>query len=280
MDSDAETGDARLRFLRRVDDRRRPRVRRGVSLLPSLFTVGNLFCGYACVVYTMRGAYETAALLVGFAILLDMLDGRIARLTGTTSDFGVQFDSLADVVSFGIAPAVLTFAWGLAPLGRWGWAAGFIFVTAGALRLARFNIQSAAGGDKRYFVGMPIPTAAGVPAATVFAYPAGIADYRGSLIAMAIVLVPAVLMVSTIRFRSFKTIDLRSRRPYTVLMAVAAAIVLIVTEPRFVLLAMAYTYMVSAFIGLAITKLRAKDGPKDGGKSEQSPDSSRTPAAS
>ncbi len=234
-----------------------------MSLLPSLFTVGNLFCGYACVIYAMRGDFEAAAPFVGIAVVLDMLDGRIARLTGTTSDFGVQFDSLADVISFGIAPAVLTFAWGLAPLGRWGWAAGILFVTAAAMRLARFNIQSAAGGDKRYFAGMPSPAAAGVPAATVFAYPAGIADYRGSLVALAIVLVPAVLMVSTIRFRSFKTIDLRSRRPYTVLLLVAGALVLIATEPRWVLVALAYSYLASAFIGMAMTRLRAKDGPKD-----------------
>ncbi len=279
MDSDPDAS-ARLTFLRRVDDRKRPRVRRGVSLLPSLFTIGNLFCGYACVIYAMRGEYEAAAPFIGIAVVLDMLDGRIARLTGTTSDFGVQFDSLADVISFGIAPAVLTFGWGLAPLGRWGWAAGFLFVTAAAMRLARFNIQSAAGGDKRYFVGMPSPAAAGVPAATVFAYPAGIADYRGSLVALAIVLVPAVLMVSTIRFRSFKTIDLRSRRPYTVLLLVAGALVLIATEPRWVLVAMAYTYLASAFVGMALTRLRAKDGPKDGDKSEQPSDSSRTPAAS
>ena len=125
--------------------------------------MGNMFCGYACVVYAMRGEYETAAPFIGIAIVLDMLDGRIARLTGTASDFGVEFDSLADVISFGIAPAILSFAWGLAPLGRLGWAAGFLFVTAAAMRLARFNIQSAAGGDKRYFVGMPSPAAAGDP---------------------------------------------------------------------------------------------------------------------
>ncbi len=279
MSSDEGDAGTRLPFLRRVDDRRRPRIRRGVSLLPSLFTVGNLFCGYACVIYAMRGEYESAAPFIGIAVVLDMLDGRIARLTGTSSDFGVQFDSLADVISFGIAPAVLTFGWGLAPLGRWGWAAGFLFVTAAAMRLARFNIQSAAGGDKRYFVGMPSPAAAGVPAATVFAYPAGIADYRGSLVALAIVLVPAVLMVSTIRFRSFKTIDLRTRRPYTVLLLVAGALVLIATEPRWVLVGMAYTYLVSAFVGLAWTRLRAKEGVREGGKSEQPPDS-RTPAAS
>ena len=114
-------------------------------LLPSLFTLGNMFCGYACIVYAMRGEYETAAPFIGFAIVLDMLDGRIARLTGTASDFGVEFDSLADVISFGIAPAILSFAWGLSPLGRLGWAAGFMFLTAAAMRLARFNIQSAVG---------------------------------------------------------------------------------------------------------------------------------------
>src|SRR5438128_5028293 len=164
----------RLAFLRRATDRPRRRFRRGVYLLPSLFTLGNMFCGYACVVYAMRGEYQTAAPFIGFAIALDMLDGRIARLTGTASAFGLEFDSLADVISFGIAPAILSFAWGLSPLGRLGWAAGFVFVTAAAMRLARFNIAS--GGDKRYFVGLPSPAAAAVPAATVFAYPYGLSD--------------------------------------------------------------------------------------------------------
>jgi CDP-diacylglycerol--serine O-phosphatidyltransferase len=219
-----------------------------------------MFCGYACVVYAMRGEYETAAPFIGFAIVLDMLDGRIARLTGTASDFGVEFDSLADVISFGIAPAILSFAWGLWPLGRLGWAAGFLFVTAAAMRLARFNIQAAAGGDKRYFVGMPSPAAAAVPAATVFAYPAGLYDYREALPALAMVLVPALLMVSTIRFRSFKTIDLQSRRPYTVLILIAAGIMLITTHPRFVLVALAYIYLFSAFIGMGMTKFRHRGG--------------------
>src|SRR6266436_6066340 len=155
-----------------------------------------MFCGYACVVYAMRGQYETAAPFIGFAIVLDILDGRIARLTGTASAFGVEFDSLADVISFGIAPA------------------------------------------------------------TVFAYPAGLDDYRQALPALAMVLLPAVLMVSTIRFRSFKTIDLRTRRPYTVLLLFAAGIMLVTTHPRYVLVAMAYSYLASAFIGLAITRLR------------------------
>jgi len=161
------------------------RSRRGVALLPSLFTLGNLFCGYACVIYAMRGEFETAAPFIGIAVVLDMLDGRIARLTGTASEFGVQFDSMADIISFGMAPAVLTFAWGLSTLGRLGWAAAFLFVTAAALRLARFNIQ-AASADKRYFVGMPSPAAAGILASTVYAYPEGLVQFRSSLPAISI----------------------------------------------------------------------------------------------
>jgi CDP-diacylglycerol--serine O-phosphatidyltransferase len=250
-----------VRFFRRAGDRPRQRLRRGVYLLPSLMTMGNMFCGYACVVYAARGEFETAAPFIGFAIVLDMLDGRIARLTGTTSEFGVQFDSLADIISFGIAPAILAFSWGLGPLGRLGWAAGFLFVAAAAMRLARFNIQAASGGDKRYFVGMPSPAAAAIPAATVYAYPWGLYDYRAALPALAMVLVPALLMVSTIRFRSFKQIDLHVRRSYTILIVIAAALVLITTHPRFVLVAMAYTYLASPFVGMAITRLRQRGAP-------------------
>jgi len=225
-----------------------------------MFTMGNMFCGYACVVYAMRGEYETAAPFIGFAFALDMLDGRIARLTGAESEFGLQFDSLADVISFGIAPAVLSFAWGLSPLGRLGWAAGFMFVACAAMRLARFNIQGMSASDKRYFVGMPSPAAAAVPAATVYAYPWGLYDYREALPALAMVLVPAILMVSTIRFRSFKTFDLRSRRPYTVLIFIAAGIVAVATHPRFVLVAAAYSYLASAFVGMAVTRIKHRGG--------------------
>jgi CDP-diacylglycerol---serine O-phosphatidyltransferase len=237
-----------------------------VSLLPGLLTMGNMFCGYACVVYAMRGEYETAAPFIGFAIVLDMLDGRIARLTGTASDFGVEFDSLADVISFGIAPAILSFGWGLSPLGRMGWAAGFLFVSSAAMRLARFNIQGrAGGGDKRYFVGMPSPAAAAVPAATVYAFPYGLHDYWAALPALAMVLIPAVLMVSKIRFRSFKTIDLQMPRPYTVLLLVAGSMILIATHPRFVLVVMAYAYLASAFVGMALTRFRRKGGRPEPG---------------
>jgi CDP-diacylglycerol--serine O-phosphatidyltransferase len=221
--------------------------------------MGNMFCGYACIVYSLRGDFETAAPFIGFAIVLDMLDGRIARLTGTASDFGVELDSLADVISFGIAPAIMSYAWGLSELGRLGMFSGFLFVSAAALRLARFNIQSAAGGDKRYFVGMPSPAAAAIPASTVYLFSTRISDYREALPVLAVVLVPALLMVSTIRFRSFKTIDLQVRRQYTVLLLIPIGIIAVATHPRFVLVGMAYSYLISAFIGLAVSRVKHRN---------------------
>lgn len=244
------------------------RFRRGIYLLPSMLTVANLFCGWACVVHALRGDFQTASAFIGFAVILDMLDGRIARLTGTSSAFGREFDSLADVVSFGLAPATLTFAWGLFQLGRLGWLAGFLYVTAAALRLARFNIQSTASHDKRYFAGMPSPAAAGVPAATVYAWPYALADYRFALLALAVMLVPALMMVSTVRFRSFKTINLGWRRSYLPLFVIAALLALVATEPRITLVVLAYGYLLSAFIELLVVRLRRRGSPPPGFRAE------------
>lgn len=254
-----------MRVLRAL--RGHSRRRRGVYLLPSLFTMANMFCGYACIVYAMREDYERAAPFIGFAIVLDMLDGRIARLTGTTSAFGVEFDSLADVISFGLAPAILAFQWGLTEFGRLGWAAGFIYVSAAAIRLARFNIQTNAIVDKRYFVGMPSPSAAAVPAATVFAYPYGLQGWLAGL-ALPMVLVPAFLMVSTIRYRSFKTIDLRAPRSYRNLILVALVIAAVTTQPQVTLVVLAYLYLVSAFVEMAIARIRRRELPTPAQSSE------------
>jgi CDP-diacylglycerol--serine O-phosphatidyltransferase len=197
----------------------------------------------------MRGEFATAAPFIGWAIVADMFDGRIARMTGTESEFGVEFDSMADIISFGIAPAILSFAWGLAPLGRLGWAVGFVFVAAAAIRLARFNIQAASPAqDKRYFVGMPSPAAAGIPAATVYLYPYGVHSYSEALPVLAMVLVPAVLMVSTIRFRGFKTVNLQARHSYAVLVLLAIGLALLVAHTEIVLVVLAYGYLASAFI--------------------------------
>ena len=246
----SETGETR----RRGDDLRH--YRRGMFLLPSIFTVANMFCGYACIVYSMRGELVLAAPFIGFATVLDMFDGRIARMTNTTSAFGLEFDSLADIISFGLAPAVLAFAWGLSELGRIGWAAGFLYLAAAAIRLARFNIQTATHTDKRYFVGMPSPPAAGIVASTVFAWPYPLVGYPQAIAAIAIVLVPAALMVSTVRFRSFKTINFGWSASYIRVFLVAAIIAFVATEPRITLVLLAYGYLLSAFIEMAMMRLR------------------------
>jgi CDP-diacylglycerol--serine O-phosphatidyltransferase len=258
------------RFEPRRAGRDARRSRRGIFLLPSILTVGNMFCGYACVVYSMRGQLEIAAPFIGFAIVLDVLDGRIARLTGTTSAFGLELDSLADVISFGLAPAVLAFAWGLGELGRIGWAAGFMYVSAAAMRLARFNIQTTSQVDKRYFVGMPSPPAAGVAAATVFAWPTPLtqpvhlshlfsepAPWQ-ALAAVAVMLIPGALMVSRIRFRSFKTINLGWGRSYRTLLVFALFVAVIYALRQYALLVLAYGYLCSAFIGMGWSRLRAR----------------------
>lgn len=237
-------------------------IRRGVFLLPSLFTMANLFCGWACVVYAMRGEFHTAAPFIGIAVVLDMLDGRIARMTGSSSAFGVEFDSLADLISFGMAPAALTFQWGLWPLGRLGWAVGFLYLAAAAVRLARFNIQRVA--DKRYFVGMPSPSAAGIPAATIFFLPDGVTERAPAMLALVMLMVPALLMVSTIRYRSMKTLNLSSPVSSKVLVVVAAALALFASSPDVVLVVLAYGYLVSPIIEWLITRATRKPATVSG----------------
>ncbi len=245
---------------------RRP-LRRGIYLLPSLLTVANMFCGWGCIVYSMRGEYAIAAPLVGFAMVLDMFDGRIARLAGATSEFGKQIDSLADVISFGVAPATLVFAWGLQPLGRLGWAAAFLYITATAMRLARYNIHGK-GGDKRFFAGLPSPPAAGVLAASVFAYPVGLRSGRDALLALLVVLVPAALMVSRIKFRSITSMIPEGRRSSLNLFVIASVIAGVAVHPEGVLLGMAYIYLASGLVGVGVSRLRRRSvsdiGPDTG----------------
>jgi len=244
---------------RRRDDRP-DRFRRGVYLLPSMMTVSNLLCGYASVVYSTRGDFDTAAVLIGIAMVVDTLDGFFARLTHSQSAFGAELDSLADVVSFGVAPAILAFTWGLWPLGRFGWAAGFVYVTAAAMRLARFNIQGMAATDKRYFAGLPSPAAASVTASTVFLYPWGLQDPRIAALALPMVLVPGLLMVSTIRFRSVKAIDVGWRRSPVVLLIGAAVIAAIASHPRIALAALSYTYVSAALFLFVYGRIRRRPG--------------------
>jgi len=240
----------------------RVNLKKSLFILPNLFTLSSVFCGFyairLCAGTPSDDEFYRAAMLIIFAMFFDTIDGRVARLTRTQSAFGLQLDSLADVISFGMAPAILSFAWGLHPLGRLGWAAGFLFVAAAAVRLARFNIQSTSHQDKRYFVGMPSPPAAGVPAATVFAFPMGLTGPWEAAAVLAMVIVPALLMVSTVRFRSFKTFDLHSRRSYPALLIIALGLAALAARPEEVLLVAAYAYLASAFVGMAWTRLRRR----------------------
>jgi CDP-diacylglycerol--serine O-phosphatidyltransferase len=220
------------------------RLRRGIYLLPTCFTVGNLFCGFFSLVEASRGRYEIAAILIIVAGILDGLDGRIARMTGTTSEFGLQFDSMADVVSFGVAPAFLSYRWALAPFDRIGWLIAFLYVICAATRLARFNIQHAVA-DKRHFVGLPSPPAAGVLASVAFAFP-GPPPNRTVAVSLAVLTAGvALLMVSRLRYRSFKDFDLRNRRSYIAVLPIAAGLVAILTHPKGAMLTIAIVYLLS-----------------------------------
>ena len=220
------------------------RFRRGAAILPSLFTTGNLFVGFWSIVKTLHGEYDEAAPLIGWAILLDMLDGRIARMTGTTSEFGGELDSLADVISFGVAPALLAYAWGFSTVPRAGWLAAFLFLTCGVLRLARrFNVQRHVT-DGRYFVGL-IPAAAAQVAVWSSASPSRWPRSGEALAALALLVTLAFLMVSTLRYQSFKKFDLRSRQSYIMVLGIALALVLIALHPKLILLAAASLYWLS-----------------------------------
>jgi CDP-diacylglycerol--serine O-phosphatidyltransferase len=261
--------------LKRRREDRPERFRRGVYLLPSMMTVSNLLCGYASIVYSTRGDFDTAAVLIGVAMVVDTLDGFFARLTHSQSAFGAELDSLADVVSFGVAPAILAFTWGLWPLGRVGWAAGFVYVTAAALRLARFNLQGMAVTDKRYFAGLPSPAAASVTAATVFLYPWGLQDVRIAALALPMLLVPGFLMVSTIRFRSVKAIDVGWRRsPIWVLLG-AVVIAAIASHPRIALVVLSYTYVLAALVLFLYGRLRRRSSSTPPASPAPPTDSSR-----
>jgi CDP-diacylglycerol--serine O-phosphatidyltransferase len=220
------------------------RFRRGIYLLPTVFTVGNLFCGYSSIVHSARETFDLAALLIIVAAVLDGLDGRIARLTGSTSAFGLQFDSLADVVSFGIAPACLAYHWSLTPLHRAGWLIAFLFVVSASMRLARFNLQHAAV-DKKFFVGLPSPVAAGAVASLAFAFPQLPEARWVSPLLAAVVVGVALLMISRFRYRSFKDLDLRNRRSYVQVLPIAALLIGVLANPV-VLLALAGSYILSA----------------------------------
>ncbi len=233
---------------------------KGIYLLPNLFTTGALFSGFYAIVAGMNGNFENAAIAIFISMILDGLDGRVARMTNTQSDFGAEYDSLADMVSFGVAPALVTFSWALQDLGKVGWAAAFVYVAGAALRLARFNTQIDTA-DKNYFTGLASPAAAAIVAGTVWAFSETGATGQDVAWIMAI-LVPlaGVLMVSNFQYHSFKGLDLKGKVPFVAMLAVVMVFVVVSIDPAKVLLGVFLAYALSGPVvsGMKYWKARKK----------------------
>jgi len=231
--------------------------KRGIYLLPNLFTTAGLFAGFYAIVAAIRGDFESAAIAIFVAMIMDGLDGRIARMTNTQSAFGAEYDSLADMVAFGLAPALVIFQWALLGLGKFGWMIAFIYAACGALRLARFNTQIGTA-DKRYFQGLPSPAAAGAVAGWVW-----LGTNRGwdptilINIAVPLTFFCAILMVSSMRYYSFKDLDLKSRVPFVKMLALVLIFALIANDPPLMLFLVFVTYAISGPV-FTLFKLRQR----------------------
>ncbi|MCR4347497.1 MAG: CDP-diacylglycerol--serine O-phosphatidyltransferase [Sulfuricaulis sp.] len=235
--------------------------RRGIYILPSLFTTASLFAGFYAIVQAMNGSFEYAPLAIFIAMILDALDGRIARMTHTESDFGAEYDSLVDMVSFGLAPALIMYEWALSGMGKLGWLAAFIYTAAAGLRLARFNTQVGIA-DKRFFRGLPSPAAAAVVVGLVWVLHAnGVPGREISIAALIVTVVAGVLMVSNIRYRSFKDVNLRGRVSFMTILTLPLVFVLLFQDPPQVLF---LTFLVYALSGpMAFLFRRARREKED-----------------
>ncbi len=233
-----------------TDQKEKPKKRRGIYLLPNLFTTGCLFAGYYAVVSAINGHFETAAVAIFVAMVLDGLDGRVARLTNTATEFGMQYDSLADMVSFGVAPALVIYLWSLQYLGKLGWLASFLYVAGAALRLARFNTQVETV-DKRFFQGLPSPSAAAMVAGFVWIGVEYELDPLGiGVVALVISVLGGVMMVSNFRYYSFKGLDLKGKVPFVTLLLAVLVFVFISIDPAKVLF---FIFIVYALSGPVVT---------------------------
>lgn len=230
-----------------------PKIRRrGIFLLPNLFTTAALFAGFYSIVAAVDGNFQKAGVAIFVAMILDLLDGRVARLTGTTTQFGKEYDSLSDMISFGMAPAIVLYQWGVSRLAEWnvawgrlGWLVAFLFAVAAALRLARFNSQ-ASTADKRYFIGLPSPSAAAVVAAFVwFASKLQLGGLGALIGAFVVTAAAAALMVSNFRYHSFKEVNVGGRIPFTWLLVIPLIFMLISLEPPLVFLVVFGGYALS-----------------------------------
>lgn len=238
---------------------RRMRIKKGIYLLPNLFTSASLFCGFYSVIASFKEYFVPAAVSILVAVIFDGLDGRVARLTNTTSKFGSEYDSIADVISFGIAPALLAYSWSLSIYGKWGWIVAFLFLLCGALRLARFNIQIGII-ESKVFNGLPIPAAASVVATTVifFDYVGAEGRFHNEFI-MVFVIMISLMMVSSVKYYSFKDMSLLARKPFTIFFWSTILLIIIVAEPEIMLFVIILGYAISGPIWWLIKFDRQKD---------------------
>ncbi|GEK74563.1 MULTISPECIES: CDP-diacylglycerol--serine O-phosphatidyltransferase [Halomonas] len=231
--------------------------RKGIYLLPNLFTTSALFSGFFAVVAAINGDFTSASIAIFIAMVLDGLDGRVARLTNTQSAFGAEFDSLSDMLSFGVAPGLVAFTWILQDVGKTGWVVAFLYVACAALRLARFNVQIGSV-DKRWFIGLPSPSAAAVVAASVWTFHSFDADAFGfKLLMLFLVGAAGVLMVSNVRYYSFKDVDLKGPVPFVVLLAIVLGFVVISIEPSVMLLLLFGAYVASGPVCALLRKMKS-----------------------
>jgi CDP-diacylglycerol--serine O-phosphatidyltransferase len=220
-------------------------LRKGVYLLPNLITSGGIFAGFYVIIAATDGNYKRAAWFILVAAIFDALDGKVARLTNTSSKFGVELDSLADVVSFGVAPGVLLYLWALRPFGKLGWLAAFLYVICGALRLARFNVQVTTVESRR-FVGMPIPAAACIVATCILLfYELGGTGTIKMVSMLMLVFVLAFLMICNVKYFSLKDPELFKRQPFMLLVLAIIMLIVIVARPEIMLFLIGILYMVS-----------------------------------
>ena len=237
--------------------------RRGIYLLPNLLTTGALFSGFYSIVAAMNQHFGSAAIAIFVAMILDGMDGRIARLTNTQSAFGMQYDSLSDMVSFGLAPSLVIYQWALFGMGKLGWLAAFVYTACASLRLARFNTQ-ATSIDKRYFQGLPSPGAAAVLAGLVwFGSSYGLDGTTIGAICFLVTVIIGLLMVSNIRYHSFKEFDLKNRIPFVTFLIIVPVFVLIAIEPALILFFLAMIYAISGPIYTLILLRRHRVARKD-----------------
>ena len=236
--------------------------RQGIYLLPNLFTTGALFAGFYAIIAAMRGDFESSAIAIFFAMVLDGLDGRIARLTNTSSKFGAEYDSLSDMVSFGVAPALVMFSWALGGLGKFGWSAAFIYVACAALRLARFNTQIDTA-DKNYFTGLASPAAAAIIASAVWVcndlgWVGNELPYELSVLVALLTATVGFLMIANFPYYSFKGIDFRGRVPFVVMIAVVLVFGLVTLDPPLILLMAFLGYAASGPVMLVIKRRKPR----------------------